>query len=322
MKKHLYYLIGLVMATALLVPASVFAEDEPEPSGNPDQIYTLTFDFNGGATFDDRDTLVRESVGDAPILNEPFLVSCIDYDAEGDECHSLAIKKGKAIDYITVNDERYEFDAEESFMLDQDTVIKYYWIDVDLPEYTVESEGGDSVTFEEEGGHTFHLNVNKFSFSMTDEELEAMELTREEYEAGKAIVTEAVEDYGPTILYIEIEIYDEEDHPITQGPFDIKIKYTEEMAGYDSYKLVYVEMDEDNNVVVVEEGATLTLDETGEFLVGTLEHLSGYALVGVTNAPGAPDTGEFVNNPSATVSLFAVIGTLTLAGAAVTLRKR
>ena len=318
MKKISYYLAGLILATTFLLPTAVFAEDPDEgPGGEPEPTFTMTFDFNGGATFDGKDTLVREGVSYAPILNEPFLVSCIDYDAENDECHPLEIKKGKAIDYVTVNDERYEFDADEGFMFNKDTVIKYFWTDVDLPSYTVESEGGDSITFNEEEGHIFHLNVNKFSFSMTDEELAEMGLSHEEYEAGKAIVTNAVADYGPTILYLEIEVYDEENHPITQGPFEVKIKFTEEMAGYDSYKLVYVEMDDDNNVTTVEEGATLTLDETGEYLVGTLNHLSGYALVGVTDAPGAPDTGRFINTSSASLSLFAIIGTLSLISAVI-----
>ena len=324
MKKSLYYLIGLVLATALLMPTSVFAE-EPAPDENPEPTFVMTFDFNGGATFDGKDTLTREGVSYAPILNEPFLISCIDYDAENDECHSLEIKKGKALDYVTVNGERHEVGEDYGFMFNKDTVIKYFWTDVELPSYTAESEGGDSITFDEEEGHEFRLNVNKFSFSMTDEELAKIETTREDYEAGKATITKAVEKYGPTILYIEIEVYDEEDHPITQGPFDIKIKYTEDMAGYDSYKLVYIEMNEQGKVVTVEEGATLTLDKTGKFLVGTLEHLSGYALVGITNEtddlPGAPDTGTFTNTPSASISLLTIIGTLTLAGAAIALRK-
>ena len=319
MKKIFCGIISLTLIMPFLVSANVLA-DEPEDENN-DRIYTITFDFNGGATFNDQDTLVIESARMAPFLNEAFLVSCIDYDHEADECHSLDIKKGKAINYVTVNDERHEYDVDDSFELDQDTTIKYFWTDVDLPSYTVESEGGDVITFEEEEGHTFHLNVNKFSFSMTDEQLEAMEISREEYEAGKAIITESVENYGPTILYIEIEVYDEEDHPITQGPFEIKIKYTEDMAGYDSYKLVYVEMDEENNVTTIEESATLTLDETGEFLVGTLEHLSGYALVGVTNVPGVPDTGEFTANTNATISLFAIISALTLVGATIAYKR-
>ena len=79
---------------------------------------------------------------------------------------------------------------------------------------------------------------------MTDEELAALEIDKAEYEAGKAAITDAVKEYDPVVLYLEIEVYDEDDRLITEGPFDIKIKYTEDMAGYDSYKLVYVNLND------------------------------------------------------------------------------
>ncbi len=332
MKKLSYYLTGLILTTFFLAPTAVFADDlEPEASEEPEPTYVMTFDFNGGATFNDKDTLSREGVSYAPILNEPFLVSCIDYDAENDECHPLEVKKGKKLEYVTVNDTRYEVDTDEAFMFNQDTTIKYFWSDAELPSYIVEDEGGNTISFNEEEGHSYHLNMNSFSFSMADEELEELGVDKAEYEAGKAAISDAVKDYGPVVLYYEIEVYDEEDHPVTDGPFEIKIKYTEGMAGYDSYKLVYVEL-KDDGTVVTEEGVMLTLSEDGAFLTGVLDHLSGYALVGVTDAPevpeasedsdvpGAPNGGRFISLPSASLSLFTVIGTLALIGIAVVLK--
>ena len=320
MKKISYYLAGVALAAAFLMPTSVFADDlEPELDEQPEPTFTITFDFNGGATFDGQDTLTREGVSYAPMLNEDFLISCIDYDAENDDCHSLDVKKGKELDYVTVNDVRYEFGADEGFMFNQDTVINYFWADKELVDYTVEDEGGNSIAFSGEEDHHYNLNINKFSFSMTDEELAALEIDKVEYEAGKAAITDAVKEYGPVVLYLEIEVYDEDDRLITEGPFDIKIKYTEDMAGYDSYKLVYVNLNDDGTVTV-EEGVSLTLNEEGTYLTGTLNHLSGYALVGVTNAPGAPDTGKSINVSNASFSLFALIGTFAIAGIAIVLK--
>ncbi len=332
MRKISYYLAGLILATTFLLPTAVFAEDPDEGlGGEPEPTFTMTFDFNGGATFDGKDTLVREGVSYAPILNEPFLVSCIDYDTENDECHPLEIKKGKAIDYVTVNGERHEYNEDDAFMFNSDTTIKYFWTDLELSNYTLEDDNGNSIAFSETENREFHFNVNTFSFSMTDEELEAIGVSREKYEAGKATITEAVKEYGPVIVYFEIEVFEipqcgdgpcmcvvedgevpcEDD--VHEGPFEIKIKYTEDMGDFETFKLINVDMDEDS--ITVEEAATLTLIDG--YLVGTLEHLSGYALVGVTNAPGAPDTGRFINTSSASLSLFAIIGTLSLISAAI-----
>ena len=99
MKKISYYLAGVALAAAFLMPTSVFADDlEPELDEQPEPTFTMTFDFNGGATFDGQDTLTREGVSYAPMLNEDFLISCIDHDAENDDCHSLDVKKGKEFD--------------------------------------------------------------------------------------------------------------------------------------------------------------------------------------------------------------------------------
>lgn len=321
MKRISYYLASFILVASFLVPTSVFAEDsEPKlDGGESEPTFVMTFDFNGGATFDGQDVFTREGVSFAPILNESFLISCIDYDAEGDECHSLDIKKGKKLDYVTVNGTRYEIDIDDGFMFNQNTTIKYFWTDEELENYTVEDEDGNTINFNGEEGHRYYLNINKFSFSMTDEELAELGIDKTEYEAGKSAIIDAVKEYGPVIHYLEIEVYDEEDHPITEGPFEVRIKYTEDMTGYDSYKLVYVDLKEDGTVTT-EEGVTLTLNEEGTFLIGTLNHLSGYALVGVTDTPGAPDTGGFVNTSSVSLSFFAVIATLTIFSVAVVLK--
>ena len=70
---------------------------------------------------------------------------------------------------------------------------------------------------------------------------------------------------------------------IHEGPFYIKIKMTDEMKKYDIFKIVYIDA-EDNFATE----SPITLTQEGGYLVGTLEHLSTYALVG-DNAPGEND---------------------------------
>lgn len=308
--------------------ARIESEDE-------DPIFTLTFDFGDGALYDGQSIYTKRTAGFGPILNEPFLISCIDYSSELDECHSLDVKKGKELSYVTVNGERHEYNQDDGFILNQDTTIRYFWTDKELANYTIEDEQGNSISFSEEVDREFHLNINSFSFSMTDEELEVMGVSREEYEEGKAAISAAVEEYGPVIAYFEIEVFEipqcgdgpcmceVEDgevpceNDVHEGPFEIKIKYTEDMGDFKTFKLINVNMDE--NGITTEESATLTLVDG--YLVGTLEHLSGYALIGSNETPGAPDTGKSITNTSASLSLIALIGTLTIAGIAVVLKK-
>ena len=253
-----------------------------------EQTFNLTFDFNGGATFDGQGVVVKENmVSFAPALNDAFLVSCFAEDLETHDCYPIEIVKGKVLDYVTVNGERYEVNVDDGFMFNQDTTIVYYWTDMDLEEYEASDGQGNSVVFEEEEGHEYTFEVKKYSFTMTDEELEAAEITPEDYEAGKAAVMALTNEYGETIAFFEFEIYDENGRYIHQGPFEISIPFTDDMAGYELYQLVYVNMDDEENPYV-EEPINLTLVDG--FLVGSVPHFSGFALVG-GDAPKAPDTG-------------------------------
>ena len=64
---------------------------------------------------------------------------------------------------------------------------------------------------------------------------------------------------------------------------------TDEMKEYDIFKIVYMDV-EDNFATE----SPITLTQEGGYLVGTLEHLSTYALVG-DNAPTSPQTGDNSN---------------------------
>ena len=176
--------------------------------------------------------------------------------------------------------------------------------------YVVEDENGNSVAFNQEEGHDFHLNINQYSFQMTDEELERAQIDRETYETGKAIVSAAVEKEGEVIAFLEFELTDENQREVHNGPFDVRIKFTDDMKGYDRYMLIYVEMDDVNGVTNVENAIELTLVDG--YLVGTVPHFSGYTLVGANDNPDAPDTGAMTSSNSCSTNyLPAILTALT-----------
>ena len=315
-------ILSLALVSALFLPLASVSAKEWSDLYN-EWTYTVTYDFNGGATFDGKGTLERSGLASvAPALNEAYLLSCVDFvriDEDNIECHPADVKKGKELAYVTVNGERHNLEEGDGYMLNDDTTIVYYWNDLELESYTAEDENGNdiSITFDEEDDHNFHFSANYYSFSMTDEELAAANIPREVYEAGKAAVTGAVEDYGEVIYFYEFEVYDENNRPITEGPFEIKIKYTDDMAGYDIYKLVYVDINDDGEAVEVGEPIVLTLKDG--YLVGTVPHFSGYALVGADEEETikAPNTGTFPKNVETSTLLPLFSSVVLLSGFAV-----
>lgn len=324
------------LAIGFLVSTQVFAtggEDEGEGEGG-EPVFTITYDFNGGATFEEKSTYTGHSVAVAPELSYENLVSCFEYVSDLDECHPLDVRKGKELDHVTVNGEEHYLAPGDSYMLNSDTTIVYYWNDLEMKDYTVTDESGNSITFEEAKGRTFNLDVKAFSFSMTDEELAALDppVTREYYETAKGIISDALKDQGPVLVYFEIEVYEiptcgEEGQPcmcvteegevpchsdVHEGPFEIKIKYTDDMAGFEAYKLVFAEMDEEGNVAV---GDVVELTLVDGYLVGTIPHLSSYALIGTDN-PNAPDTGvsKAITNAVAGFPFLALLGVTAFVG--------
>ena len=148
------------------------------------------------------------------------------------------------------------------------------------------TDGSNSISFNEEAGHTFSLVVIDI-MDLTDAELlEFSEgaIDRETYEQVEAGLKEALEDEGEVLSVYEILVLDEHDNEIEQGPFNIKLAITPEMEEFDTFKLLYVDFD--HNFNVEEE---IELSAVNGFLTGTLQHLSNYVLVGAkanTNTTG------------------------------------
>lgn len=151
-------------------------------------------------------------------------------------------------------------------------------------EYTANDSNGNEISFTKEEGHSYKLNIINY-LDFTDEDLEKNDIPKDLFNEVINAAKNATKEYGEFIAFLEIEVLDENGEAIHEGPFNIKIKMTDEMKKYNTFKLIYVKVEDD---VSIEK--PITLKQEGDYLVGTLDHLSTYALTGsvVTN----PKTGD------------------------------
>ena len=149
----------------------------------------------------------------------------------------------------------------------------------------------ENFTLTDDKGNVISLTYEKnreLSFTMIDylafspEELEAAGISQEFYDSAMKGIKNATKQHGTLLSFYEILVENDDGFSIHEGPFNIKIKMTDEMKKYDIFKIVYIDV-EDNLATE----SPITLTQEGGYLVGTLEHLSTYALVG-DNAPSAP----------------------------------
>ena len=142
----------------------------------------------------------------------------------------------------------------------------------------------ESYTLTDDKGNVISLTYEKnreLSFTMIDylafspEELETMGIPQELYDSMMEGIANATKQHGTLLSFYEIQVENDDGFLIHEGPFYIKIKMTDEMKKYDIFKIVYIDV-EDNLATE----SPITLTQEGGYLVGTLEHLSTYALVG------------------------------------------
>lgn len=150
----------------------------------------------------------------------------------------------------------------------------------------------ESYTLTDDKGNVISLTYEKsreLSFTMIDylafspEDLETAGISQEFYDSAMKGIKNATKQHGTLLSFYEIQVENDDGFSIHEGPFNIKIKMTDEMKKYDIFKIVYIDV-EDNLATE----SPITLTQEGGYLVGTLEHLSTYALVG-DNAPGEND---------------------------------
>lgn len=171
--------------------------------------------------------------------------------------------------------------------------------------YTVEDEHENTISFKEEAGHTYHFEMIDYLAFTKEEVMASANITSEEYDQIFGGVKEQAEKKGTFLFFFDINVYElvtpDENNPedegrrdIHDGPFTIKIKMTEELAKYNDFKMYYV----DENFQLAGEAVNFEVSEDGNYLVGTLNHLSPYVLVGNVTSEGAnngnPKTGDYL----------------------------
>ena len=157
--------------------------------------------------------------------------------------------------------------------------------------YTVPDSNGNTIVFSQEAGHEFTLNIVDY-LSYTKEEVISMAgITSEEYDAVFNGIKESVKKDGELVGLMEIEVLNEQGFAVHKGPFEIKLKITDAMKGYNTFKLIFV-----NDDFTLGESTTLT--KKGDYFVGTLQHLSTYALVGSNTEE---ENSTVINDTNSTV---------------------
>ena len=186
-----------------------------------------------------------------------------------------------------------------------DTGDKEYWAkweEVEQPtkiEYTIEAQNPnvkDTITFTYLEGEVYDFAINNI-LDITDEQLQetadlfndseyTFEILKEQLNKLINYGNKAADGRGKLLKLYEIYLFSNgtEIHEI-EGGFKLKLKITDDIKDYDSYKLIYI----------ADDGSTedaIELTKNGEYLEGTLPHLSMYALVGSKN-----ETTTNISNP-------------------------
>ncbi len=230
----------------------------------------------------------------------------VEFDTNGgSEVKSVEVEDGKELERPTAPTKdgytfggwyiepelNYSYDFET--LVDRDLTLYARWINNDdLKDYTVTDKDGNSISFTDEKGHNYKFTLFDI-LSQSKEEIMAQdsEITEEYYNQMMDLLNNLAKPNALLKLY-EIEVY--EDNSITgdttslhEGPFKVKIKITDDMKKYNTFKLVYLK----NDFTL---GETITLTVDGDYLVGTIPHLSTYMLTG--NNTTSPKTGDNLLN--------------------------
>lgn len=175
--------------------------------------------------------------------------------------------------------------------------------------------GDGTVIFDFNDGHNFVLTFID-TLKYTPEQIEELfEVPAEQYNQIKETAINNTKPYG-TLLGLYAITVDEDLGTETFGYSDaltLKIKLTEALAKYGSFKLVY--LDDENNFVVSE---VIDLEEIDGEIVGNLGHLSAYALVGTEKQESTQEASNETNNPKTSDSIIkdVIILALSLSGLA------
>ncbi len=192
-----------------------------------------------------------------------------------------------------------------AIVFETDGFSNYAIASKDLAEYTVVDEStGIEFNFTDGEGNSYESTVFDV-LTMTAEQMAAMGITAAEHAEIVNTIKAETNEYGTLLKVLSIDI-----HNITQdvdykGQVNIKIPISDDMKQYNVFKMIYI--DPDNGFAA---GDVVELKVEGDYLVGTLPHLSVYALVG-SYVEASPQTGDLMNT---FLMLFALGGSSLTAG--------
>ena len=257
----------------------------PEP--DEPTYYNITINLNGAEWADEY--YAQQYGSDNKIkAGEDIEVSC-------PPTYILTPPKLKEFDGYEINGTKYA--PGKTYTPTGDVTVKLLWKDAKTEEYSVENDDlGITLDFTEIAGKDFELYIDAFSM-FTDEFIkenldeEDQEKFKEELKTIKKSIADQTKDIG-TLLDVYFIYLEEDGSELHKGPFKIKIKMTEEMKKYNTFRMVYINDIDEDGADVSDEAITLTVN--GDYLEGTLEHLSTYALVGSVVEKENPSTGDNV----------------------------
>lgn len=154
---------------------------------------------------------------------------------------------------------------------------------------------GFTVEFIDEEGHNFKVTIMDL-WNLTKEQKKEFDISEEEYVKVINMLKENLKKYGTILELYDISI--EDGRYIHTGETLIKIKITDEMKEYNTFKLVNIDEEDFSIKDVIE------LKIEGDYLVGTVPHLSVYALVGDNVSQEKSDNPKTGDNILVYASLF------------------
>ena len=80
-------------------------------------------------------------------------------------------------------------------------------------------------------------------YPLTESELEELEIEKEEYDEVTDKIIAATKKDGTLIALYEIIVSNEDDEEKSTGEFEIRIKMTDEMKKYNTFKIAYIKDD-------------------------------------------------------------------------------
>ena len=237
--------------------------------------FTVTFNSQGGSDVPSQ-TLTGSGVTESATVERPADPTNGDKDF-----------RGWFTDPECTDGNEFDFNVSIS-----DPITLYAKWEETTEEYTITS-GDATANFRYDKGYNFDLRFVDL-LTLTPEQIEEMSegtVTPEMYNEVMKLVKERASKYGEFIGFYAIEI--EDTHVVPNrgygGQVKFKLKMTEEMKKYKSFKFIYIDSDNEFKV-----GDIADFEIDGDYIVGTLPHLSAYALVGITEEESStnPPTGD------------------------------